>query len=122
MERRFISLGALLAGIGVALGAFGTHGLRDKVSQRLLETWQTGVQYHVIHAIGLIVVGILCAHSKVRLSGWLMVSGIVIFAGTLYAYVLTEIKAFAIVTPLGGLCFILAWLLIGIAFWKDSGD
>lgn len=118
MNRTFVSLGAFLAGVGVALGAFGTHALREKLAERLLETWQTAVQYHTLHALALVVVGLICAHRDTKLIrsvGWLFAVGILIFGGTLYAYALTETKAFAIVTPLGGLCFIVGWFLLAFA-------
>jgi len=123
MERRFISLGALLAGVGVAMGAFGTHGLRDKVSERMLETWQTAVQYHVIHAVALVLVGILAerwAAKALATVGRLFVSGIILFAGTLYAYVLSGQKVFAMVTPLGGVCYIVGWLFLSYAFLREQ--
>lgn len=123
MNHRFISLGAFLAGIGVMLGAFGTHGLRDKVTDRMLDTWQTGVHYHVLHALALIVVGILGAHSASRALpkvGGLFIAGIVVFSGTLYAYVATGIKVFAMITPLGGVCFILGWMVLTVAMKKGN--
>ncbi|AIE86766.1 DUF423 domain-containing protein [Fimbriimonas ginsengisoli] len=112
MNRTFVSLGAWLAGIAVALGAFGTHALKDRLSEKAMETWHTAVQYHALHALALVVVGLVCAYAEtkmVRAAGWLFAAGIVIFGGTLYAYALTGIVGFAIVTPLGGLCFILGW-------------
>ncbi len=121
MNRTFVSLGALLAGIAVALGAFGTHALRDRLTPKALETWHTAVQYHVIHALALIAVGLICAHASskwVLRSGWLFVAGILIFGGTLYGYALTGVTAFAIITPLGGLCFILGWLMLALGTRK----
>jgi uncharacterized membrane protein YgdD (TMEM256/DUF423 family) len=123
MERRFISLGALLAGIGVAMGAFGTHGLREKVSERMLETWQTAVQYHVIHAVALVLVGVLAerfAAKALAAVGWLFVTGVILFAGTLYAYVLTGQKFLAMITPLGGVCFIVGWLFLSYKFLREG--
>lgn len=121
MNRTFVSLGAFLAGIGVILGAFGTHALRDRLSEKAMETWHTGVLYHMIHAVALVIVGLLCAHADtkaVRASGWLFVAGIMIFGGTLYAYSITGITAFAIVTPLGGLAFILGWMTLAVSLRK----
>lgn len=122
MDRRFVSLGAFLCALGVALGAFGTHALRDRLSAKMLDTWHTAVQYHVIHALGLVLIGLLCAHTsskQVRTAGWLMAAGIAIFAGTLYGYALTGATALAMITPLGGVCFILAWLLASIGILRE---
>lgn len=115
MNRTFVSLGALLAAIGVALGAFGTHALKDRLDAKAMETWHTAVQYHVIHAVALVMVGLICSHADtkaVRASGWMFATGILIFGGTLYAYALTSMVGFAMVTPLGGLAFILGWLCL----------
>lgn len=74
MNRTFVSLGAWLAGIAVALGAFGTHALKDRLSEKAMETWHTAVQYHALHALALVVVGLVCAHAdtkRVRAAGWL---------------------------------------------------
>lgn len=119
MNRLFVSLGSGMAFIGIALGAFGTHGLRDRVSEANLKIWQTAVQYHLIHAVSLVLVGLLAAqHSgrAVKTAGWLMFGGILIFSGSLYALAVTDLRVLGAITPLGGLCFLAAWLTLAITF------
>ncbi len=128
MEKRFIQWGAVAAFIGVALGAFGAHAIRDRVSPYLLGVWQTGVQYHIIHAIGLLLVGLLAERTQntrslrlLRTVGTLFVAGIVIFGGSLYALTLTGLwmprglRVLGAITPLGGVCFLTGWALLAVA-------
>jgi uncharacterized membrane protein YgdD (TMEM256/DUF423 family) len=114
--RTFATVGAVFMAIAVALGAFGAHALRDRVAAELLVVWQTAVQYHVYHALGLFVVAavafLLPENSGVRLSGWLMTAGILLFSGSLYVLVLTGVRWLGAVTPLGGTALIAAWLLL----------
>ena len=120
MDRRFISLGALLAFLGVGLGAFGTHGLRARVSERDLETWTTGVHYHLVHGVALLAVGALIALfpniPATKRSGWLFLAGIAVFSGSLYVLVISGQRWLGAVTPLGGLCFLAGWLNLALAF------
>jgi len=123
MKRQFVSLGSALAFLGIALGAFGTHGLRDRVSAESLKIWQVGVQYHLIHAVALVLVGLLAAHEpakSVAKAGWLMVGGIAIFSGSLYLLALTDIKVLGAITPLGGLCFLAAWATLAVVFGRKQ--
>lgn len=123
MNRTFVSLGAILAFLGVALGAFGTHALRERVTPKDLDTWNTGVQYHTLHAVSLVVIGLLCAHSGsklVRTAGWLHIAGIAIFGGSLYVLVLTGQRWLGAVTPLGGLCFLSGWLTLAFGIQKKD--
>lgn len=112
--RTFIVLGAVNAALAVTLGAFGSHVLRAQLPPELLAVWQTGVQYHFYHALGLILAGLALAHladrDAIRLAGWLMAVGIVLFSGSLYAYTLGAGRWLAMAAPLGGGAFILAWL------------
>jgi uncharacterized membrane protein YgdD (TMEM256/DUF423 family) len=120
----FIILGSLNALIGVGLGAFGAHGLKSKVAPDMLTVWETAVQYHLVHALGLIMIGILCQlmpeASLVRTSGWLLLAGIVMFSGSLYALVLTGTKLLGIITPIGGVAFLVGWLLLALSAWRDA--
>ena len=120
----FIILGSLNAFIGVALGAFGAHGLKSKVAPDMLTVWETAVQYHLIHALGLFLIGILCQlipeASQVRVAGWLLLAGIVMFSGSLYAMVLTVTKPLGIITPIGGVAFLVGWLLLALSVWRDT--
>ena len=100
-------------GLGVALGAFGAHGLRGKVEERLLETFQTAVQYQMIHALALLIVATMMLQSgrnlTLDIAAGAFVGGILLFSGSLYGLVLTDMRWLGPVTPLGGLCFIAGW-------------
>jgi uncharacterized membrane protein YgdD (TMEM256/DUF423 family) len=115
----FLSLGALAAALGVALGAFGAHALKARLSAEMLAVWQTAVQYHLWHALGLVAVGLLAQHLPasvpVRVAGWLMLAGIVLFSGSLYVLAATGTRWLGAVTPFGGACFIVAWLAVAYA-------
>jgi len=115
MNRTFVSLGSGMAFVGIALGAFGTHGLRDRLSETDMKIWQTGVQYHLIHAVGLVLTGLLAAYHTgpgIRTAGKLMAVGIVIFSGSLYALALTRQPYLGAITPIGGVSMIAGWLLL----------
>lgn len=124
MSRLFLLVGSLAAGLGVMLGAFGAHALRGTLSDAMLAIYQTGVHYQQIHALGLILVGVLVywypQASWLVVAGWLMVLGIVLFSGSLYLLALTEIKILGAVTPIGGLAFIAAWSCVVWAIWQQS--
>lgn len=116
MPRIFLMLGAINAFLCVAFGAFGAHGLKQRLSAEMLAVYQTGVQYHFYHSLGLIIVGLVLLHipksKPVLLSGWLMLGGIILFSISLYALSLTGIRALGAITPLGGIAFLSAWLLL----------
>jgi uncharacterized membrane protein YgdD (TMEM256/DUF423 family) len=120
--KAFIIIGAINAFIAVALGAFGAHGLADKLEPKYLDIWKTGVTYQMFHATGILVIGLLL--SKVTSSpqftwaGWLMLLGIILFSGSLYVLSLTKIGILGAITPLGGVCFLAAWVLIIIGAVK----
>ncbi|CAH0153665.1 hypothetical protein SRABI80_00688 [Peribacillus frigoritolerans] len=117
----FIILGALNGFIAVALGAFGAHGLEGKIPDRYLETWQTAVQYQMFHAVGLLVLGLLAGKIDsplINWSGWLMLIGIILFSGSLFVLSVTQIKVLGAITPLGGVSFLVAWVLMIIAAYK----
>ena len=128
---RFIVIGALAAMLAVLLGAFGAHGLRNLVSPAGLATYHTGVEYHFYAAFGLIVVGLLeskrhdgadvtaAMDRGLAWAGWLMLTGIVMFSGSLYALTLTGMRSFGMITPLGGVSFIAAWALLARAAWRS---
>jgi uncharacterized membrane protein YgdD (TMEM256/DUF423 family) len=118
MLKIFIVLGSLNAFLVVVLGAFGAHGLKDRLSENMLDIYQTGVQYHMYHAIGLLFVGILAqwlSPSTLSWAGWAFMVGIVLFSGSLYVLSISGIKWLGAITPLGGLAFLIGWLLIVIA-------
>jgi uncharacterized membrane protein YgdD (TMEM256/DUF423 family) len=117
----FIILGALNGFIAVALGAFGAHGLEGKIPDKYLETWQTAVQYQMFHAVGLLVLGLIAGKIDsplINWSGWLMLIGIILFSGSLFVLSVTQIKVLGAITPLGGVSFLVAWVLMIIAAYK----
>ncbi len=121
MMKLFLILGSLNAFLSVALGAFGAHILKAKIPDKI-DVFQTGVHYHMIHAIALLVIALLSDKlgntSLVNASGWAIFIGIILFSGSLYGLSLTGIKAFGPITPLGGLSFLVGWTLLAIAAFK----
>ena len=121
MDRLFFTLGAVLAGVAVAAGAFGAHGLRDRLAPDMLEIFETAVRYQMYHALALLGV----AWALVRwpagpavTAGWSFVVGIVIFSGSLYVLSLTGVRWLGAITPFGGLAFMLGWALLALAAWR----
>ena len=104
----------MLAALAVALGAFGAHGLKARLSADMLAVWHTAVQYHAWHALGLLVCGVSVETTWTRAAGWLLAAGIALFSGSLYAVALGAPKALGAVTPFGGLAFIAGWLAFAI--------
>ncbi len=119
MTKTFVLLGAINGFLAVALGAFGAHALRDRLTVGMLEVYKTGVQYHMGHALALLLVGLLADRWRdngiLRASGWLFAVGIVLFSGSLYALAITDVHILGAITPLGGLCFLSGWLLLTAA-------
>jgi len=122
--RLILTLGATAAFLGVALGAFGAHALRSRLTEQLLNTWETAVQYHLVHALGLLAVGLLLLHtgpsSLLRWSAGLMLAGTVLFSGSLYLLCLSGVRWLGAITPLGGTALLIAWVLFGVAAWRLS--
>ncbi|RSL30651.1 DUF423 domain-containing protein [Salibacterium salarium] len=122
MWKVFVILGAINAAVAVGFGAFGAHGLEGKLSDRLMEVYQTGVQYHIMHALGLLAIGLVAAYvgGSVSLSwsGWLLFTGIVVFSGSLYTMAFTGISWLGAITPIGGTAFIAGWIMLVIAVLK----
>ena len=116
----FLALGSLNAMLAVILGAFGAHGLKTRLTENMLAVYQTGVQYHIYHALGLIVVGLVIMQLQPSIwfksAGWLMLAGILLFSGSLYILSITQLRWLGAITPFGGTMFIFAWLtfFIGI--------
>lgn len=112
---RLVRLGALAMAFGVALGAFGAHGLKGRLAPDLLAVYETGVRYHLIHGLALFVSAWLAGEDDTRaarIAGILFATGILLFSGSLYVLALTGVRALGAVTPLGGLAWIAAWLLL----------
>jgi len=118
-----LGLGALLAAAAVGLGAFGAHALRGRLSGQALDWWQTAVQYHFWHALGVIAIGLCLLHvpesRALRAAGALLVVGCVVFSGSLYALALSGERWLGAVTPLGGMTLIAGWLVFAWAVLRD---
>ncbi|AEE23006.1 DUF423 domain-containing protein [Paraglaciecola agarilytica] len=117
----YLVIGTVSAMLAVILGAFAAHGLKNQLSEQLLAVFQTGVQYQMYHSLGLILL-VLTAQfmpsAQLVWSAGFMSAGIVLFSGSLYLLAITGIKWFGPVTPIGGLCFIIAWGLFIFAAFK----
>ncbi|UWE02938.1 DUF423 domain-containing protein [Laceyella sacchari] len=119
----FIMLGSINMALAVAIGAFGAHGLAGKVTEKMLQNWNTGAHYHIIHALALLAIGLLMSKingssSLLNIGGWLIVAGILFFSGSLYAMVLTGVKTWGAITPIGGVAFIAGWILVAVTAVK----
>jgi len=118
----FLAAGSLAALAAVVLGAFGAHALKTHLSAEMLAVWHTGVEYHVYHALGLLAVGLVATQlpesALLKWSGWLMLAGIVLFSGSLYALALSGERWLGAITPIGGLGFLAAWVLFVAAVVK----
>ena len=123
MAKFYLILGSINAMLLVIIGAFGAHGLKAKLTVENMAIYQTAVQYHFYHAVGLILVGLIAyqipASPYLRWSAWLMLMGIVLFSGSLYALSITNIRWLGMITPFGGMAFILAWLFLTIGIIKS---
>jgi uncharacterized membrane protein YgdD (TMEM256/DUF423 family) len=112
----------VLAAGGVALGAFGAHALKARLGAEPLALWNTAVQYHLVHALGMILVGACASLAPdgpwLRVAGGLLIAGIVLFSGSLYALSLGAPRGFGVVTPVGGLAFILGWIALAVALFR----
>lgn len=119
MANRWLATGAVLAGLGVAAGAFGTHALADRLSPDLLEVFGTATRYHLLHAVALLIVGLAARRDAVarlwNVAGWLFTIGILVFGGSLYMLALTGARWLGAVTPVGGACFLAGWAVVAVA-------
>jgi len=113
-----LATGAILAAAAVALGAFGAHGLKSRLSSEMLAVWATAVQYHFWHALGVLAIALAAAQlpgAGVRAAGWLLVAGTALFSGTLYALALGAPRALGAITPVGGALLIAGWLTFAVS-------
>jgi uncharacterized membrane protein YgdD (TMEM256/DUF423 family) len=120
MDRTFLFLGALAGLTAVALGAFGAHALRARLSPDMLAVFETGVRYHFYHALALVATAVILGRHDGKLvvtAGWLFAAGIVLFSGSLYALALTGVTVLGAITPIGGVAFLLGWACLAIAAW-----
>lgn len=120
--RLALLLAAALLFVAVAAGAFGAHALKAKLPADALAVYQTAVQYHAWHALGLLAVGVLLAlkpdSAALAWAAWLLIAGIVLFSGSLYAIALSGVRTFGYATPVGGLAFLTAWAALAWAAWR----
>ncbi|MCG8378975.1 MAG: DUF423 domain-containing protein [Proteobacteria bacterium] len=119
----FLLLGGINALLAVIMGAFGAHALKTRLDESLLNIYQTGSEYHFYHALGLVLLGVLATNIPVniwlKISGWSMLTGIVLFSGSLYILSIFNLRWLGMVTPAGGLLFIIAWISLIIAVLKQ---
>tara|TARA_B100000029_G_scaffold323452_1_gene315798 strand:- start:259 stop:624 length:366 start_codon:yes stop_codon:yes gene_type:complete len=120
--KTWLIVGASLAGVAVLLGAFGAHGLKSKFSTEDLAIFETGVRYHMYHALGLLLIGGIGFHVAqeiIQIPAYLLLAGILIFSGSLYLLVLTDTRWLGAITPIGGLCFVAGWLLLAFNLYRS---
>jgi uncharacterized membrane protein YgdD (TMEM256/DUF423 family) len=123
MTNFFGLIAAVMAGLSVASGAFASHALKDRLSEKALEIFETGSKYQMYHALALLMVGLFLSLSEVtptllNAAGWFFIIGIVLFSGSLYALSLSGIKWLGAITPLGGIAFLVGWGCLAIAIWS----
>ncbi|WP_413793083.1 MULTISPECIES: DUF423 domain-containing protein [unclassified Pseudomonas] len=121
MLRSFLMLAAFFGFTGVALGAFAAHGLKNRLSADYLAIFHTGVTYQLVHTLALLGVALLATHIPGRVVTWAgicFVIGILLFSGSLYLLTLTGISKLGIITPFGGVAFLIGWLCLGLAAWR----
>jgi len=121
-----IRIGAIVAFLGVALGAFGAHALRGRLDPALSQTFETGVRYQMFHALALIALGLLRARAPLEarrtldVAAILFLAGVVLFAGSLYLLAATGTREWGIITPFGGLAFLVGWILFAIGARREA--
>ena len=123
MTQIFLSVAAILGGLSVAAGAFGSHALREKITERSLEIFDIGARYQMYHALALLVVALLLSRIEsppliLLASGWLFIIGITIFSGSLYALSLSGVKSLGAIAPIGGAALIAGWGALAFAAWS----
>jgi uncharacterized membrane protein YgdD (TMEM256/DUF423 family) len=123
MTRIFLAIASILAGLSVAAGAFAAHALRQKLSERAMEIFETGARYQMYHALALILVALLLTRAEAGQStlvaaGSAFILGIALFSGSLYALSLSNIKWLGAIAPLGGVAFLVGWGCLAVAAWS----
>ena len=121
MANRILVIGALLALVGVAAGAFGAHGLRPILSEKMMTVFETGVRYHLVHALAMLIAGLSAhgfGHRIFIRAGWSFLIGLLLFSGSLYTLALSGVRGLGILTPFGGLAFLIGWGFLAWGYWK----
>ena len=124
MVRYWFVTGCLMAGLGVAAGAFGAHALKQRLPEDLQAVFETAVRYQMYHALGLLAVAFAMNRwpsGSFQVAGWLLLLGIILFSGSLYALCLTGIRILGAITPFGGLCFLAGWAVLAWGAWSSKG-
>ncbi len=122
MAKFWFGMGCLMAGLAVAAGAFGAHALKQRLSADLLAVFETGVRYQMFHALGLMALALAMDRwvaPSFQWAGGFWLAGILLFSGSLYALCLTGARSLGAVTPLGGVCFLLGWVLLVWGAWRS---
>lgn len=114
MGNIFLGIASVFAGIAVALGAFAAHGLKEILTEKSLQIWETGTKYQMYHALALLLVALFIFQKEIPptsliVAGYAFIIGIVIFSGSLYALSLTDLKILGAITPIGGIGFLIGW-------------
>lgn len=125
MARLFWCFACLSGAVAVGLGAFAAHGLKSTLSSYSLAVFQTGVQYQMLHALALLVAAYAAMREKsvfLRVTGWCWMLGTLLFSGSLYALAFVSLGAGALLTPLGGLAFIIGWISLAIFGWQQARE
>lgn len=126
MQRVWMTVGAVMTMLSVAIGAFGAHMLKEKIGADAIAVYETGVQYHMIHALALLIVGLTAGQlgmsSKLKWAARLLFIGIIVFSGSLYVLSITGIKVLGAITPIGGVAFIAGWLLFALDVWQRGKE
>lgn len=111
------AIASIFLAVAVGLGAFGAHGLRDKLDAYSMDVWNKAVFYHFIHGLGMLIASLMPRTSPVsEYACWALAAGILIFSGSLYVLAVTGLRTLGAITPIGGLCFIAGWLLLAWHF------
>ncbi|WP_058829283.1 DUF423 domain-containing protein [Paenibacillus polymyxa] len=122
MQRRWIMVGSIMMMLAVAIGAFGAHIVKARIDADALVIYETGVKYHMIHAVGLLIIALAAGQwgpsTRLRWAARLLFTGIILFSGSLYVLSLTGIRVLGAITPLGGVCFIAGWIFLA---WAAAG-
>lgn len=119
------AIGAVFLALAVACGAFGAHGLKDRLSEYAMSVYEKAVFYHFFHALGILIVSLLAKSGLISAAGgnrvaWLLAIGIVVFSGSLYALAISGVRVLGAITPIGGVAFIAAWLTLAFEAWRGQ--